>query len=297
MAAVRHVPVMLAETLEFLSPKPGHTVCDCTLGGAGHAAAVLERITPGGLLIGLDRDPAAIERGAAALAAFGDSVRLVHANYGQLPGVLESLGVDAVDGLVADLGLSTHQLFESGRGFSFGSDEPLDMRMDPSAGIPTAADLVNAEPEAKLADILYRFGEERRSRAIARRIAAARRKGRIETSAQLADIVAGAAGGRRGRIHPATRTFMALRIAVNAELDHLSAFLDGFYGCLAPRGRAVVIAFHSLEDRLVKRRFRELAATSGARVLTKKVVRPTKEETRENPYARSARLRAVERGE
>ncbi len=296
MSGAVHVPVLLDEVLEYLSPRPGATIADGTLGAGGHSAAVLEKILPGGLLIGMDRDSAAVDRGRRIFASHGQNVRLVHDNYDNLRTILESLDAGRLDGVLLDLGISSDQLLRSGRGFSFDADEELDMRMDPQEDTPTAGDIVNSASETELADILFTLGEERASRRIARRIVAARRRGPIRTSRELAAIVAAAMGGRRGRIHPATRSFQALRIKVNNEIGHLEHFLSEFYDCLAPGGRAVVISFHSLEDRLVKRRFRELAAGSGARVLTKKVVRPTDEEVERNPMARSAKLRALEKG-
>jgi 16S rRNA (cytosine1402-N4)-methyltransferase len=311
MAAFGHVPCMPAEVAEYLACRPGGVVVDGTLGGAGHARAICRRIHPGGLLIGIDQDPDAIRHAADALAPWGPAVRLVHDNFRHLPSILAQQGITHVDGILVDLGLSTHQLEGSGRGFSFQKDEPLDMRMDPRSPA-TAADLVNGLPEAELARLFWEYGEERRSRAIARRIAAQRRQAPIRRTGELAGLVAAGAGpkARHGRIHPATRVFMALRIAVNRELEALEAFLPAAVEALAPAGRLCVLAFHSLEDRIVKQAFRRLggacqcppglprcvcAQVAQVRVLTPRVVKPTAQEVESNPLCRSCRLRAVER--
>lgn len=301
----RHVPVMLAEVLEFLNCRPGRTYVDGTLGGAGHARAVLERTAPNGRLIGLDQDADAIANAASVLRPFGDRVHLVHANFEHLPEILHGLGIAGADGILLDLGVSLHHYEGSGRGFSFQKDEPLDMRMD-VRGPQTAAEIVNAASEDELRALFLEYGEERFAGRIARRIVAARRMSPVRTSAALARVVAGAVPGRsHGRIHPATRVFMALRIAVNRELERLQALLEALPQVLAPGGRICVLTFHSLEDRIVKQRFKALevprrAADPGdparcLRVLTRKVVRPSAEETAANPPARSTKLRAAER--
>ena len=302
----RHVPVMRAEVLEFLNCRPGRTYVDGTLGGAGHARAILERTAPDGRLIGLDHDADAIANAATALEPFADRVRLAHANFAQLPEVLAGLGIPGVDGLLLDLGVSLHHFEGSGRGFSFQKDEPLDMRMDVRTA-ETAADIVAASSEDELRRLFLEYGEERFAGRIARRVVAARRAAPIRTSAALARIVAGAVPGRsRGRIHPATRVFMALRIAVNRELERLEALLDRLPELLLPGGRLCVLTFHSLEDRIVKQRLKALevprretvAPADGGRclrLLTRKVVRPSAEETAANPMARSTKLRAAER--
>lgn len=311
MAVFRHVPCMPAEVAAFLACRPGGTYVDGTLGGAGHARAICRAIQPGGRLIGIDQDPEALRHAGEVLAPWGPAVSLVHDNFRRLPSILAQQGITRVDGILVDLGLSTYQLEGSGRGFSFQRDEPLDMRMDPRS-TATAADLVNGLPEAELARLFREYGEERRARGIARRIAARRREQPITRTAELARLAAAGAGpgARHGRIHPATRVFMALRIAVNQELESLEAFLPAAVEALAPAGRLCVLAFHSLEDRIVKRTFRRLAGacqcppdaprcTCGrvarVRVLTPRVVKPSEEEVAANPLCRSCRLRAVER--
>jgi 16S rRNA (cytosine1402-N4)-methyltransferase len=302
----RHVPVMRAEVLEFLNCRPGRTYVDATLGGSGHARAILERTAPDGLLVGLDQDADAIANAEAALRPFVERVRLVHANFARLPEVLAELGIPGVDGLLLDLGVSLHHYEGSGRGFSFQKDEPLDMRMDVRSEA-TAADIIADSNEDELRSLFLEYGEERFAGRIARRIVAARRSEPIRTSAALARIVAGAVPGRsRGRIHPATRVFMALRIAVNRELERLEEILARVPELLLPGGRICVLTFHSLEDRIVKQRLKALEvprrepaseATGGRclRILTRKVVRPSAEETAANPPARSTKLRAAER--
>ena len=310
--AYRHIPVMRSEVLEYLNCRPGKIFVDGTLGGAGHARDICERIMPDGLLIGIDQDPAAIANAGIVLEPFAARVRLVHENFAQLPNVLSQLGITGVDGILLDLGLSLNQLENSGRGFSFQREEPLDMRMDPRAP-ETAADLVNGLAEDELRRIFQEYGEEHFSGRIARRIAAERRRAPVQTSGELARLVCAAVPGRtsgRSRIHPATRVFMALRIAVNRELERLAEFLDQAPHCLNREGRLCILAFHSLEDRIVKHRLRALAqgrqpespfATNRERVpgvlkvLTKKVLRPGPEEIAANPMARSTRLRAAER--
>jgi 16S rRNA (cytosine1402-N4)-methyltransferase len=308
-----HRSVLRDEVLAHLEPRPGRRYVDGTLGGGGHSLAILEACGPDGRLIGIDRDPDALAAAQARLAPFGDRVVTVHATFGDVDRVLAELGVGQVDGFVLDLGVSSPQLDRAERGFSFSKDGPLDMRMDPTAG-PTALDLIRDLPPEALATILRDFGEERYARRIAGAMKEAVREGRLGTTLDLARLVAGAipaAEQRRSRIHPATRTFQALRIAVNGELDELTRFLAVFPALLAPGGRCVVISFHSLEDRLVKQRFRDLAWTSslpprlaaeaGERVapvcvpVTRKAVFAGDAETDDNPRARSARLRACER--
>lgn len=307
--AYRHPSAMPAEVVAALDPAPGQVMADCTLGGAGHARLLLERISPGGILVGLDRDPDAIANARAVLAPWAAQTRLFPRNFVQLPETLAELGIEGLDGIVADLGLSLHQLEASGRGFSFQRDEPLDMRMDPRGG-PTAGDLIRDLKAEELGRLFYEFGEERHARVIARRIASARQRAPIATSAELARLVAGAVPTKGGRLHPATRVFMALRIAVNRELEDLERFLAVAPRLLRPGGRLCVLAFHSLEDRIVKRAFRRLerpctcspevpVCTCGAaplaKVLTPKPLRPTPAEVAANPLARSTRLRVIER--
>jgi 16S rRNA (cytosine1402-N4)-methyltransferase len=289
-----HASVLLAESLELLAVRPGGSYVDGTVGLGGHAAAILERSGPDGRLLGLDRDAEVLEQARERLRPFGERARLVHADYREIPRLLAG---HRADGVLLDLGTSSVQLDTPERGFSFRSDGPLDMRMDRSGG-PTAADVVNRASEPELADLIYRFGEERSSRRIARAIVAARRRGRIRTTAELAAIVRGAAGrSRRPGLDPATRTFQAFRIHVNRELEGLGAALAAIAEGLAPRGRLAVIAFHSLEDREVKRTFRALGAGGRFTLLTRRPIRPGPGELGANPRSRSARLRGLERTE
>ncbi len=290
-----HVPVMRAEVLEALAPQRGGLFVDCTVGLGGHASAVLEAGAT--RLIGIDRDRDALAIARARLERWADRVELVHDDYRDLAGVLDVRGVAAADGILADLGVSSLQFDGEGRGFSFQRDEPLDMRMDRSTG-PTAADVIAELDETDLANLIYRFGEERFSRRIARAIVEARRAAPVTTTGQLAAIVKRAVP-RKGYspIHPATRTFQALRIQVNGELEGLDRFVDEACRRLAPGGRLVVIAFHSLEDRVVKHTLRALAADDGRslRLLARKAAQPTDAEVEANPRSRSAKLRAIER--
>jgi 16S rRNA (cytosine1402-N4)-methyltransferase len=292
-----HVPVMRAAVVETLAPGRGGTFVDATVGLGGHAAALLE--AGASRLIGFDRDGEALEIARTRLATWSDRVDLVHADYRRLLEVLDARGVAAVDGVLADLGVSSFQLDGAGRGFSFQRDEPLDMRMD-RAGGPTAADVVATLDEEELADVIFRLGDERHSRRIARAIVEARREAPVVTTAQLAAIVRRAVP-RAGysRLHPATRTFQALRIRVNDELEGLDRFIEDACRRLAAGGRLVMIAFHSLEDRVVKHTMRRLASGDDApiRVVTKKPRRPGEDEVAANPRARSAHLRAIERSD
>ena len=302
-----HVPVMVREVLDFLSPAPGAVSLDTTLGGGGHGFAVLEAIQPSGVLIGCDRDVDAVNLARRRLAPFGPSVRLHHTHHSEIKKIVAQEGFDSVDSVLFDLGLSSIQLDLPGRGFRIDSSDPLDMRMDQSGG-PTAADLINALPEKDLANLIYEFGEERKSHAIARAIGRARARRPLERCDELAAVVVSVAArsgsggrGKRWRIHPATRTFQALRIAVNREMDTLEGTLRDAVDLLRPGGRIVVISFHSLEDRIVKHLFRELAAGRGEggslEILTRKVVRPSREEVESNSRSRSAKLRAAEKRE
>jgi 16S rRNA (cytosine1402-N4)-methyltransferase len=289
-----HEPVLLAETMQLLEPSRGGLFVDCTIGLGGHAAALLA--AGASRVIGLDRDPTALALASVSLAAWGERVELVHADYRQLGGVLDTRGVDGVDGALADLGVSSMQFDMEGRGFSFRRDEPLDMRMDQTSG-PTVADLLQSVDEQELANVIFQFGEERFSRRIARGVVEARRLSPVATTGQLAQIVRRAVP-RKGyqRIDPATRTFQALRIWVNRELEGLDAFLVETSRRLRAGARLAVITFHSLEDRVVKHTFRALAAGEAAlRVLTRKPVTPAEAEVGRNPRARSAKLRAIER--
>lgn len=276
---------MVREVVGFLQGR--QTVVDMTLGAGGHAEALL---TAGvGRLVGVDRDPMALSIAGERLAPFGDRFRPVRARFSEI-GEDEVDG--PVDGVLYDLGVSSMQLDRAGRGFSYREDGPLDMRMGSDG--PTAADLVNGLPEKELADLIFRFGQEPKSRRIAASIVRARARGRIETTDQLAGVVVSAVGRRPGGPHPARRTFQALRIAVNRELEELAASLPQAVDLLAPGGRVVVIAYHSLEDRVVKQTFRDDERLA---VLTKKPLQPTEDEIGTNPRARSAKLRAAERVE
>jgi 16S rRNA (cytosine1402-N4)-methyltransferase len=288
-----HSPVMVPEVLHHLEPSRGGVYVDCTIGLGGHAQALLE--AGASRLLGLDRDTEALARTRETLGAWGAQVELVHSDYRQLGAVLDAHGLATVDGVLADLGVSSMQLDATGRGFSFRRDEPLDMRMDTSAG-ETAAEALSAVDEWTLADVIYRFGEERHSRRVARAIVAARTSGGIDSTGRLAEIVRRAIP-RKGysRIDPATRTFQAIRIWVNRELDGLDAFLGDAVGRLNAGGRLVVISFHSLEDRIVKHTLRALQAEGRIALRTKRPETPDEAETERNPRARSAKLRAATR--
>ena len=294
MDAARHEPVMVDEVLAALEPGRGGLFVDCTLGLGGHAAAVLS--AGAARVIGLDRDSDALAIARERLAPFVDRIDLVHADYRDLPAVLDARAIAGVDGILADLGVSSLQFDAEGRGFSFRRDEPLDMRMDRSQG-PTAAELVADADETDLANVIFRFGEERHSRRVARAIVRARAEAPIATTGALAEVVRRAVPVRGyQRIDPATRTFQALRIWVNRELEGLDAFLADAARRLLAGARFAVITFHSLEDRIVKHAFRALAQADGAwRLLTRKPVIPGEEEIARNPRARSAKLRAIER--
>ncbi|HET7696435.1 MAG TPA: 16S rRNA (cytosine(1402)-N(4))-methyltransferase RsmH [Vicinamibacterales bacterium] len=289
-----HEPVMVPEVLTLLEPSRGGLFVDCTVGLGGHSRALLENGAD--RLLGLDRDVSALALARAALSSFGGRVELVHADYRDLGRVLDARGIDAVAGALADLGVSSMQLDEAGRGFSFRRDEPLDMRMDRTQG-PTAADLLRDVDEQALADVIFQFGEERFSRRVARAIVGARREAAIDTTSRLAAIVRRAVPHKgHQRIDPATRTFQALRIWVNRELEGLDGFLADATRRLRANARLAVITFHSLEDRIVKHTFRALEKTGdGLRILTKRPLTPGDNEVARNPRARSAKLRAIER--
>lgn len=288
-----HEPVLVDEVVGFLRPRPDGIYVDATVGLGGHAAAVLA--AGAGRLIGIDRDAEALAIARRRLESAAARVELVHADYRDLTRVLSARGIDRVAGIVADLGVSSMQLDDAARGFSFRLGGPLDMRMDRSTG-PTAAELIATVEEKTLADVIWRFGEERHSRRIARAIVRARDRQPLTETAALASVVRAAAGGRGSqRIDPATRTFQALRIWVNRELDGLDAFLDEAVNALEPGARLAVIAFHSLEDRVVKHTFRRLAADARIQLVTRKPVGPADAEVERNPRARSARLRVAEK--
>jgi 16S rRNA (cytosine1402-N4)-methyltransferase len=288
-----HEPVLLAEVAAALDPARGGVFVDGTIGLGGHARALLERGAD--RVIGFDRDEEALAIAATRLAEFGDRVTLLHADYRTLTASLAALAVDRIAGLVADLGVSSMQLQAEGRGFSFRRDEPLDMRMDRSGG-RTAADLLRDSSEQEIADAIFQFGEERHSRRVARAIVAARARGPLRTTGELAEVVRRAVPHRGyQRIDPATRTFQGLRIWVNAELEGLDRFVRDAAGVQAIGGRLAIISFHSLEDRVVKHTMRELEREGLVRLLSRKPVIASDEELARNPRARSAKLRAAER--
>ena len=303
-----HIPVMLREVLEQLAPRDGGVYLDGTFGGGGYAAAILNE--PGCTLWGIDRDPDAIARGAALVEKCPGRLHLIHGQFGDMVALLAAAGISTLDGIVLDLGISSFQIDEPERGFSFRGNGPLDMRMSKTG--TTAADLVNTLPERELADVLYELGEERASRRIAKAIVAARTEEKIETTARLAGIIRAVMPKDKSGIDPATRSFQALRIKVNDELDEIERALAQAADLLAPGGRLVVVSFHSLEDRIVKRFMTGIAGrapglsrhdprgltarpTALFRLLTAKALRPRDDETDANPRARSARLRAIER--
>jgi 16S rRNA (cytosine1402-N4)-methyltransferase len=310
--SVYHTPAMLAEALEGLNLAPGRVIVDATLGGGGHSAAIIARIAPGGTLIGLDQDADALAEAAPLAAGAGPvSVRLRQCNFAEIESALDAEGIATVDGVLMDLGVSSHQLDTAGRGFAFRYNGPLDMRMDPTRG-ESAADLLNRLPEAEIARILFEYGEESRSRRIAGEIVRRRRSRPLATTEDLVDAVRGAmpSGTRPGEIHPATKTFQGVRIAVNRELDVLETAIRAAAQRLAPGGRLVVLAYHSLEDRIVKQIFAELSGKrigndlpdlpgqdpeALVQVVTRKPLVPSVEEVRSNPRSRSAKMRVAER--
>lgn len=305
-AALKHQPVLWDEAVDALQPKPGGRYADGTFGGGGHTQLLLARSAPDGRVIAFDRDPEAIERGRAL--QLGDALVLVHDSFATMYEAAAAAGMLPLDGVLLDLGFSSFQIDDAARGFSLRLDGPLDMRFDPSAGT-SAADLVNDLDEQSLAELIWHFGEERRSRRIAAAIVQSRAQRRIETTAQLAAIIETATGGARGRIHPATRTFQALRIAVNDELETLALGLESAVRSLAPEGRLAVISFHSLEDRIVKQFIARESATCicppDQPVCTchavprlrpvGKPVKPSIDEIERNPRSRSAIMRVAER--
>jgi 16S rRNA (cytosine1402-N4)-methyltransferase len=308
MSEIRHSPVMLDDMLQVLEPRAGAVYLDGTFGGGGYAAAILQAAAC--TVWAIDRDPAAVARGAALAAKYPGRLHVIEGGFGQMLTLLQAHGVTALDGVVLDLGVSSFQIDDMSRGFSFRGDGPLDMRMGASG--TTAADLVMTLPEAELADTLYQFGEERLSRRIARAIVAARAAAPITTTQRLAEIIRGVVPPSRDGIHPATRSFQALRIRVNDELGEITRGLQAAADLLAPGGRLVVVSFHSLEDRLVKTFFTNMSGRAPApsrhdprghvpraaaefRLLTPRARRPAAAEVHSNPRARSARLRALER--
>jgi 16S rRNA (cytosine1402-N4)-methyltransferase len=295
-----HEPVLLNEVLDWLAPRPGGRYCDATVGLGGHAQAILDRSAPDGRLIGIDRDRDALASAGTTLARFGDRVTLVHSPFSQVQEVLTRVEAIPVDGFLVDLGVSSPQLDRPERGFSFRQSGPLDMRMDQTEG-ETAHDLLRRVDEVELETIIRDYGEERYAGRVARAIIAERDRGEVDSTGALGAIVARAMPRHEWHKNPATRTFQALRIAVNQELMQIERLLDQMADCLSPGGRLCIIAFHSLEDRIVKRRLRALAGRGGTgaaarvRLLNKHVVVAGPEERERNPRARSAKLRAAER--
>lgn len=301
-----HTPVLLAEVVEAINPGPGRIFIDCTVGIGGHTEAILERSQPGGRVLGIDADPMAIRLAGERLKRFGDSVVLINANFSDIANVAGQYNFQPVDGIILDLGVSSLQLEQAERGFSFAKDAPLDMRFGPTQEV-TAADIVNELSERELADLIFRYGEEKKSRQIAKRIVLNRP---LRTTGELAKVIEKAVGFRPGKIHPATRTFQAIRIAVNEELKSLEKALPKAVELLVPGGRLVVISFHSLEDRIVKDFMRQESKgcicppdamvcscghTPKLRIISKKAIVPTAEEQRQNPRSRSAKMRVSER--
>jgi 16S rRNA (cytosine1402-N4)-methyltransferase len=296
-AAHGHDPVLMAEVLDLLAPAPGQSFVDCTLGRAGHACAIAMKLGADGTLIGLDADPRNLEFAQQRLSSAPCKVRLFHANFAELGDVLAAAQIEKVHGILADLGVSTNQLFDEHYGLSFAQDMPLDMRLDPRIG-QTAADLVNHLRETDLANVLYELAQERYSRRIARKIADARRTSPITSTEQLAELVRSAIptrGGAPERIDPATRTFMALRMKVNHEMENLEALLEQAPGFLTSGGRVGIISFHSMEDRAVKQAFRSAEQTGQLTTLTKKPLSASDEELARNPRSRSAKLRVAQK--
>lgn len=307
-----HITAMPVEAVDMLNCRPGKIFADCTLGGCGHARLILEKIIPDGLLIGVDQDVDAISNAKKILEPFKSNIQLFHTNFEHLPEILMQLNIKTVDGILLDLGFSLHQLEGSGRGFSFNKDEPLDMRMNIESGLK-AEDIINTAEEKKLAAIFKEYGEERYARRIARKIVKERKLKKIRSSRRLSGIVCAAVpdkASRSQKIHPATRVFMAIRIAVNKELEKLDSFLDTSVELLSPGGRLCVLSFHSLEDRIVKQKikfwekecicppeFPVCICTKKkiVRSLTRKPLQPTPEEVAANPMARSTKLRAFEK--
>lgn len=293
-----HWPVMQSEVLFWLRPKEGDIFLDCTVGYCGHAERILEASAPDGIVVGIDRDFRALEEGRKRLERFGTRAVIIKGHFVELKRLLADRGISSVQGALFDLGVSSPQIDDPSRGFSFQAGGPLDMRMDQTTGA-TAAEIVNHTDEVDLANMIYEFGEERYSRRIARAIVRARVNQPFETTNELASVVEAAvpAHYRRGRIHCATRTFQALRIAVNQELEHLEQALRNAADVLAPGGRLCVISFHSLEDRIVKHTFRALSGRADGKieVLTKRPQVPTEEEIDRNPRSRSAKLRVIQR--
>ena len=289
-----HKPVMVDEVLDYLNLQSGQIILDCTVGGGGHASGILDKIKPDGFLIGIDKDMEILQTAKQSLSKTTGKFKLYHADYSDIDEVLRQAEVDKVNGVLLDLGVSSLQFDQADRGFSFAKEAPLDMRMDRSRGI-TAQNLIQRLSETELAELLWKYGEERWSRRIARAILKEKKGVGITSTRQLAAIVERVVPRGKSKIHPATRVFQALRIAVNKELDNLEIFLDKIYNYMALGARIVIISFHSLEDRIVKNKFIEKAKQNIFKVLTKKPITPREAEIEENVRSRSAKLRAAER--
>jgi len=289
-----HRPVMVEDVLDYLNLQSGQIILDCTVGGGGHASGILDKIKPDGFLIGIDKDMEILQTAKQSLSKTTGKFKLYHADYSDIDEVLRQAEVDKVNGVLLDLGVSSLQFDQADRGFSFAKEAPLDMRMDRSRGI-TAQNLIRRLSETELAELLWKYGEERWSRRIARAILKEKKGAGITSTRQLAAIVERVVPRGKSKIHPATRVFQALRIAVNKELDNLEIFLDKIYNYMAVGARIVIISFHSLEDRIVKSKFIAMAKKNIFRVLTKKPITPHESEIGENIRSRSAKLRAAER--
>src|SRR3989339_1438395 len=289
-----HKPVMVEEVLDYLNLQSGQIILDCTVGGGGHASGILDKIKPDGFLIGIDKDMEILQTAKQSLSKTTGKFKLYHADYSDIDEVLRQAEVDKVNGVLLDLGVSSLQFDQADRGFSFAKEAPLDMRMDRSCGI-TAQNLIQRLSETELGELLWKYGEERWSRRIARAIQKEEKGVGITTTIQLAAIVERVVSRGKGKIHPATRVFQALRIAVNKELENLEIFLDKIYNYMAVGARMVIISFHSLEDRIVKHKFIEMVKQNVFRIITKKPITPCEAEIRENIRSRSAKLRAAER--
>ena len=291
-----HCPVLLEEVIGYLSPKQGDTVIDATLGGGGHSSEILKRILPDGKIIAVDRDKEAIERNAIKFREYKENIILVNEDFRDIDRIMEISGEKMVNGVIFDLGMSSFQVDDEERGFSFMKDGPLDMRYNPDKGL-SAADVVNDFGKEEIEDIIRKYGEERHAKHLANVICSERRKNRIRTTKDLSDIIFKAVGRKykRQRINPACRTFQGLRIFVNDELGAEEEALKGASRYLAPGGRMCVISFHSLEDRIAKNVFKDMAGRAEVSIITKKPVTPYRKETLENPRARSAKLRVVEK--
>jgi 16S rRNA (cytosine1402-N4)-methyltransferase len=286
-----HIPVLADEVIEILHPQPGEFFVDATVGNGGHAKKILKKIGSNGTLLGIDWDEKAIEE-LRNKTDIDTRLILAHNNYANVETIIKENNLPKADGLLLDLGLSSTQLEKSGRGFSFRKDEPLDMRYNEKEG-ETAAMIINSYPEKELAKLLWKYGEVGNARNIAKAMIKQRKKKRIETTGELIEIIESATT-QRGKIHPATQTFMALRIFVNHELKNLEKLLETLPRVIAPEGRVAIVSFHSLEDRMIKNSFRDLAQRGRAELLTKKPIRPTTKEIKKNPRSRSAKLRAIQ---